>query len=77
MILFYIDPLSGQIYTQKDIDMYLKKMNEEVLSIQPPVKSTFSYLHQWLSEIAIYEKKNGDNDKHILILKSLDLIIEN
>ncbi len=77
LLLFYIDPLTGQIYTQKDIDTYLKKMNEEVTTIQPPVKSTLSYIHQWLSEIAMYEKKNGDNDKHKIILQSLDLLTEN
>lgn len=29
-ILFYIDPLSGQVYTQKDVDQYFKR-----ISVQP------------------------------------------
>lgn len=28
-IQFYIDPLTGMVYTQKDVDVYLKKINAE------------------------------------------------
>lgn len=77
LLLFYIDPLTGQVYTQKDIDAYLKKMNEDVPFLQPPLKSTITYIHQWLSEIAIFEKMNGDIEKHEIILQTLDILTEN
>lgn len=77
MLLFYVDPLSGQVYTQKDIDGYLKKMNAEIISEQPAIKSIFAYINQWLSEIAMYEKMNGDLDKHNRILETLESLNEN
>lgn len=57
-ILFYLDPGSGQVYSQKDIQSYLNKLtpNENVtlFGSQPRLE----FLKKWLLEIARYEKRN-------------------
>lgn len=63
-ILFYIDPLNGQIYTHKDIDTYVKKMN----LVHPPVvfkpSSSINYVQRWLKAIAEAEQLSGALDRH-------------
>jgi hypothetical protein len=73
-ILFYIDPLNGQVYTHRDVENYVKKMN----LAHPPVTYTPSnaknFAQRWLKEIAIAEQKKGELERYNALLKIIDSI---
>ncbi len=66
-ILFFIDPISGQIYTHSDIEIYLNKISESptINAIEP--SSNKGYISKWIKELAKIQKKNGE------IIRSNDL----
>ena len=68
-ILFYIDPLNGQVYTHRDIENYVKKMN----LVHPPVTYTPSnpknFVQRWLNEIAKAEHLKGEVERHKALLQ--------
>jgi len=63
-ILFYIDPLNGQVYTHRDVENYVKKMN----LAHPPVTYTPSnarnFVQRWIKEIAKAEQSKGEDERH-------------
>ena len=63
-ILFYIDPLNGQVYTHRDVENYVKKMN----LAHPPVTYTPSnarnFVQRWIKEIAKAEQSKGEVERH-------------
>lgn len=74
-ILFYIDPLNGQVYTHKDVDSYVKKSN----LVHPPVvfkpSSSINYVQRWLKHIADAEQMHGEMERHVAlkrIISSMD-----
>ena len=74
-ILFYIDPLNGQVYTHLDVQNYVKKMN----LAHPPVNYTPSnaknFVQRWLREIAKAEQSKGEVERQkalLLLISSLD-----
>ena len=73
-ILFYIDPLNGQVYTHLDVQNYVKKMN----LAHPPVTYTPSisknFVQRWLREIAKAEQSNGEVDRHRALLKLISTL---
>ncbi len=73
-ILFYIDPLSGQIYTHKDIETYVKKMN----LVHPPAvfkpSSSVNYVQRWLKSIAEAEQLSGSTDRHDGLQRIISMI---
>lgn len=58
-ILFFIDPLNGQIYTHKDIENYLKKINYVPHPLQIPAVSNVRFVQNWLSELTKVEKESA------------------
>jgi regulator of sirC expression with transglutaminase-like and TPR domain len=72
-ILFYIDPSGGHIYTQNDIENYLKKIDyfPHPMEIKPISNSQF--LAKWLLEISKAEKASGN----IFNAQEITKIIEN
>ncbi len=57
-ILFYVDPLQGQIYTGDDVEIYLRKLNipSKDLFFQP--RSAREIIHLLLNELSLcYENK--------------------
>jgi len=68
-ILFYIDPLNGQVYTHLDVENYVKKMN----LAHPPVTYTPSnarnFVQRWLKEIAKAEQMKGEIERHKALLE--------
>lgn len=63
-ILFYVDPLNGQIYTHKDVEQYVKKSN----LVHPPVlfksSSSINFVQRWLKKIAEAEKSNHELERY-------------
>lgn len=62
-ILFFIDPFNGQIFTHRDIDIYLKKINAGLSPRSIKATNNQTYLYQWIRELAVCEKEKG-NDGH-------------
>jgi len=73
-ILFYIDPLNGQVYTHRDVENYVKKMN----LAHPPVTYTPSnaknFVQRWLKEIAKAEQIKGEVERHKALLQLISSI---
>ena len=69
-ILFFIDPLNGQIYTHKDIENYLKKINYVPHPLQIQAVSNVSFIQKWLNELSKVEKEAGQ-DHTCIGLKTL------
>jgi len=74
-ILFYIDPLNGQVYTHLDVQNYVKKMN----LAHPPVtyspSNAKNFVQRWLREIAKAEQIKGEVERHkalLLLISALD-----
>ena len=63
-ILFYIDPLNGQVYTHRDVENYVKKMN----LAHPPVtytpSNTRNFVQRWIKEIAKAEQSKGEVERY-------------
>lgn len=73
-ILFYIDPLNGQVYTHLDVQNYVKKMN----LAHPPVVYTPSisknFVRRWLSEIAKAEQLKGEVERSKALLQLISTL---
>jgi regulator of sirC expression with transglutaminase-like and TPR domain len=69
-ILFFIDPLNGQIYTHKDIENYLKKINYVPHPLQIPAVSNVRFVQKWLSELTKVEKE-AEQDHRYKEIKAL------
>ncbi|MFN5439032.1 MAG: transglutaminase family protein [Bacteroidota bacterium] len=63
-ILFFIDPLNGQIYTHKDIENYLKKINYVPHPLQIPAVSNVRFVQKWLNELSKIEKETEQDHKY-------------
>lgn len=69
-ILFFIDPFNGQIFTHRDIDIYLKKINAGLSPRSIKATNNQNYLYQWIRELAVCEKEKG-NDEHYIQLHKI------
>lgn len=63
-ILFFLDPLSGQVYTHKDIQDYMEKLDNPAVHSKLDQSNRFDYVIRWLAELAKSEKKCGADEKH-------------
>jgi len=68
-ILFFLDPLSGQVYTHRDIENYLKKIDYIPYPIQSTADTVVKFIQNWLFEIAKSEKESGLQYKSVLLKK--------
>lgn len=71
-ILFFIDPLNGQVYTHKDIEQYLKKIKNLEYPLHIKTISSTQYVQKWLKELAKVEKASN----RLLIQAEIQSIIE-
>lgn len=58
-IVFYLDPINGQVYTHKDVENYLKKINKSTYSIKLETNTSAAFIKKWLVALAKSEKENG------------------
>ncbi len=63
-ILFFLDPLNGQVYTHKDIENYLNKINYVPYPINITTVSPIRFVQKWLNELAKVEKEAGQDHKY-------------
>lgn len=62
-IQFYIDPLNGLVYTQTDVDVYLKKINEKDNQDYLVPLNNKLIIGQMLEELAVTYSFNKGEDK--------------
>jgi hypothetical protein len=63
-VLFFIDPFNGQIFTHRDIEIYLKKINSSRSTESIEGTGMDDYVHNWLIELARCEKEKGNATVH-------------
>lgn len=63
-VLFFIDPFNGQIFTHRDIEIYLKKINSSRSTQSIKGTEMDSYVQHWLIELARCEKEKGNTTAH-------------
>jgi hypothetical protein len=68
-ILFFLDPLTGQVYTHRDIENYLKKIDYIPYPIYNTADTALKFIQNWLFEIAKSEKESGLQYKSVLLKK--------
>ncbi len=68
-ILFFLDPLTGQVYTHRDIENYLKKIDYIPYPIHNTADTAIKFIQNWLLEIAKSEKESGFQHKSALLKK--------
>ena len=68
-ILFFIDPYDGQVFTHRDIEIYLKKINAGISPRSITSTNSNIYMQQWITEIAIAEQIRGKTDNYEMLLK--------
>jgi regulator of sirC expression with transglutaminase-like and TPR domain len=75
-ILFYIDAASGMVYTQSDVDAYLKKSNLPAQhSADQLVISTKQFMKTYLQQLLkCYETTDLINEKEKELLQLIDLL---
>ncbi len=62
-IQFYIDPLNGMVYTQKDVDVYLKKINANDRSDYFKPLLAKRIIFKMLEELALCYRYRREEDK--------------
>ena len=75
-ILFFIDPMSGQIYTHKHILEYLKKTDNNLQIDLIEQITTKNYIKKWLYGIANFFKGTGELAKYSSIVQLADKFVE-
>lgn len=75
-ILFYLDPSGGHVYTQNDIENYLKKIDYFPHPIEIKPSSNTRFLKNWLFEISKSEKANGNTYNAQEIMRIAESLIE-
>ncbi len=62
-IQFYIDPLNGMIYTQTDVDAYLRKINSPVHNYYAAPLSPTRIIYKMLEELSLCYRYQHEDDK--------------
>lgn len=75
-ILFFLDPLTGQIYTHRDIENYLKKIDYIPYPISSSADSVQKFVQNWLLEVVKCEKEAGYTDKAAALKKIAESLLE-
>lgn len=73
-IQFYIDPISGMVYTQTDVDNYLRKINADDTVIYTNPLSNKRIIYKMLEELALcyrYIREETKADEIQLLMKLL------
>ncbi len=75
-ILFYIDPANGMVYTQSDVNAYLKKINYEPIKddYKKPLDNKKVMLLYFQQLLKCYETDDLINQKEKEILQIIELL---
>lgn len=62
-IQFFVDPLNGMVYTQTDVNAYLKKINCEILPEYFTPLPAKTIIYKMMEELAICYQYNNEEEK--------------
>ena len=62
-VQFYIDPLNGMVYTQTDVDAYLRKMNASARDYYPTPVQPLKIIYKMLEELMLCYRYRQEDDK--------------
>ncbi len=75
-IQFYVDPLSGMVYTQKDVDTYLRKINYNDRDAYMAPLSSKRVIFKMLEELALCYRYKREEAKAEEIQSLMNLLIK-
>lgn len=75
-IQFYVDPLSGMVYTQKDVDTYLRKINYNDRDAYMSPLSSKRVIFKMLEELALCYRYKREEAKAEEIQSLMNLLIK-
>ncbi len=75
-IQFYVDPLSGMVYTQKDVDTYLRKINYNDRDAYMAPLSSKRIIFKMLEELALCYRYKREEAKAEEIQSLMNLLIK-
>ena len=75
-IQFYIDPISGMAYTQKDVDMYLKKINANDREAYFKPLTTRRVIYKMMEELSLCYHYRQEEDKAEEIKQLMKIITQ-
>lgn len=75
-IQFYVDPLSGMVYTQKDVDTYLRKINYNDMDAYMSPLSSKRVIFKMLEELALCYRYKREEAKADEIQSLMNLLIK-
>ena len=73
-IQFFIDPAQGIMYTQKDVDIYLRKINAPKDETYFTPINTKRIIYKMMEELSLCYQYNHENNKAGEIKQLMDLI---
>jgi len=62
-IQFYVDPINGVVYTQKDVDTYLRKINAHDTELYFKPLTTKRVVYKMLEELALCYRYKREEQK--------------
>lgn len=75
-IQFYIDPISGMAYTQKDVDMYLRKINANDREAYFKPLTTRQVIYKMMEELSLCYHYRHEDDKAEEIKQLMQIITQ-
>ena len=76
-IQFYVDPISGMVYTQKDVDTYLRKINAYERDAYFPPLPAKRIIYKMMEELALCYRYRREEQKADEIQQLMRLLVEN
>ncbi len=73
-VQFYIDPTSGMAYTQKDIDLYLRKINQPVSDGNYKPLTNQRIIYRMMDELRLNYQYNNEDEKANDIQQLMQLV---
>lgn len=71
---FFIDPMNGMVYTQKDVDTYLKKIKATDRESYFKTLSTKQVIYKMMEELALCYQYKKDDEKAEEVQQLMDII---
>lgn len=76
-IQFFIDPLNGMVYTQKDVDTYLRKINATDREAYFAPLTARRVIFKMLEELALCYRYKREDDKADEVQHLMNILVEN
>jgi regulator of sirC expression with transglutaminase-like and TPR domain len=75
-IQFYVDPMNGVVYTQKDVDTYLRKINAQNKDEYFTPISAKRIIYKMLEELNLCYKYKREEEKAFEIQQLMNILVE-